>query len=108
MRNARGWMVRDSRSPSMPKNSRTCKTGRNSLQIAESVRTAPAARNRAIELHLRPRNSLSYLRFAVRSIGQRKPNRKLAERVGFEPSRDERERVARCLETTRTAATERA
>ena len=44
------------------KNSRTRKTGRKPLQIANSCRTAPIAPNRAIELHVRRRNSLSHLR----------------------------------------------
>ena len=40
---------------------RTREKGRNSLQNAESDRTASTARNGAIELHLRSRKSLSYL-----------------------------------------------
>jgi hypothetical protein len=43
------------------RNSRTRKTGRNPLQIAESGRTAPIARNRALELHLRSRKRLCHL-----------------------------------------------
>ena len=68
------------------KDFRTRETGRISLQIAGSDRTAPIARNGAIELHVRSRNSLSHLHFAVRPVGARERNWKLAERVGFEPT----------------------
>ena len=43
---------------------RTRETGRISLQNAGSGRTAPIARNGAIELHVRSRNSLSYLQLS--------------------------------------------
>ena len=68
------------------KDFRTREKGRNTLQIAESERTATPARNSAIELHVRPWNSVSHLHFAVRPAGQRERNWKLAEREGFEPS----------------------
>jgi Recombinase/Recombinase zinc beta ribbon domain len=68
------------------KDFRTRETGRNTVQITESDRAAPTARNSALELHLRPWNSLSHLQFAVRSTGERERNWKLAEREGFEPS----------------------
>src|SRR4051812_31211313 len=66
---------------------RTRGTGRISPQIADPDRTAPPGRNSAIELHVRPRKSLSDLRFAVRPAGERERNRKLAEREGFEPEK---------------------
>ena len=66
-------------------NYRTRETGRICLQHPRSGRTASTARNGAIELHVRPRNSLSYLRFAVRPVGERERNWKLAEGEGFEP-----------------------
>jgi hypothetical protein len=71
---------RDSR-----KDSRTREKGRDSLQIAESERTAPTPRNGAIELHVRPRKSQAYIHFTIRSVGERQRNWKLAEREGFEP-----------------------
>src|SRR6266487_6130049 len=60
-----------------PENFRTRKTGRKSLQVARSGRTASTARNGAIELHLRPRKSFSYLHFAVRPARPRQRNRRL-------------------------------
>jgi hypothetical protein len=72
---------RDSR-----KDFRTREKGRDSLQIAESDRAAPTARNGAIELHVRPRKSQAYIHFAVRPAGERERNWKLAERVGFVPA----------------------
>jgi hypothetical protein len=44
-----------------PEDFRTRETGRFSLPTAESSRTASIARNRAFELHLRSRNSLSHI-----------------------------------------------
>jgi site-specific DNA recombinase len=58
------------------------------LQIAEFRTAASTARNRALELHVRSRNSVRDLHFAVRSTGQRERNWKLAERVGFVPVDD--------------------
>jgi hypothetical protein len=68
------------------KNFRTRKTGRKSLQIARSGRTASPARNGAIELHVRSRKSFCYLQFAIRPARARQRNRGLAGSTGLEPA----------------------
>ena len=57
---------------------RTRETGRTPLQNAGSGRAASPARFGAIELHLRSRNSLSYLQKAIRPVRACDRNRRMA------------------------------
>src|SRR4029453_12180196 len=65
---------------------RTRETGRISLPNSGSARTATTPRNSALELLVRPRNSLSDLQFTVRSARAREQNGGFARPAGLEPA----------------------